>query len=97
MKVIKPFYNILKVRNYWFAIYYNYYIHIYTIFKLTYNFYLLYKSKLFDIIEKQINNILMLANNNFAIIKKKFINITKFITKKQAYFLSQTPIKFNDI
>lgn len=39
----------------------------------------------------------MLAKNTFAIMKKETIEIAKFITKKQACFLSKTLIKFNDI
>lgn len=38
----------------------------------------------------------MLANNIFAAIEEKTIKTARFITKKQACFLSKTSIKFND-
>lgn len=50
-KIFKFFYNILKAANYWFAMYYNYYIKIFAIFDLIYNLYLLYKYELFNIIK----------------------------------------------
>lgn len=36
----------------------------------------------------------MLANKTFAVMKKKAIKTAKFMTKEQACFLYQTPIKF---
>lgn len=65
--------------------------------KLTYDFYLLYKYNLFDIVGLQTNNILIFTNNTFVAIEKIVIKITKFKTKKRAYFLPKLPIKFNNI
>ena len=62
-----------------------------------YKFHLLFKYKLFDIVDLQTDNILILANHNFIAIQEKAIKMAKFITKKQAYLLPKIFIKFNNI
>lgn len=94
LKVVKPFYGISKVGNYWFAIYYNYHINSFALSKLIYNPCLLHRYKPFDIVELQTDDTLMLANKTFAAIEKKTIKIIKFMTKKQACLLFQISIKF---
>lgn len=65
-------------------------------YELTYNSCLFHRCKPFDIIGLQTRNILILANDNFVGIEKEAIKITKFMTKKQACFLPQILIKFNN-
>ena len=50
LKVAKLLYGVLEAGNYWFAMYHNYHINIFTMSKLTDNFCSLYKCELYDIV-----------------------------------------------
>ena len=82
LKVIKPFYSILEVGNYCFAIYHNYYINDFFMTKSIYDPCLLYKYEPFGIVSLQTDNILILTNNTFVAIEEKAIKIAKLMTKK---------------
>ena len=72
LKVIKPLYRIPKVGNYWFNIYYTYYIKELQISQLTYNLCLLYINTnmsamaRFRVVGLQTNNTLFIKNNMFT-------------------------------
>lgn len=88
LKLVKPFYGIPKAGNHWFTTYHNYYFNTFAISISTYGPFLVHRCELFSIIRLSTNGILILTNNIFAIMKEKTIKTTKFITKKQACFLS---------
>lgn len=65
--------------------------------KLTYHFWLFYRSGLLEIVEIYTNNILILTNNIFTSKKEEVIKNAKIIIKDYKYFISIQPMKFNII
>ena len=97
LKVVKSLYDVPEAGKNWFAIYHNYHINNFSMTESTYNLSLLYRYEPFSIVGLQTDDTLMLANNNFTAIEEEAIKTAKFMTKKQAYLLPKTPIKFNGI
>src|SRR6266567_3650754 len=95
LKVLKPLYSVLEARNYWFKIYYAYYIKNFNMTQLTYDLCLLYSNKLFSIIGLQTDNILFLINKTFINIEENKLYKAKFIAKEQEKLTTITPLKFN--
>jgi hypothetical protein len=71
LKVVRPLYGISKVGNYWFKIYYNYYIKELNISQSTYNPCLFHLNNPinFKIVGLQTNDTLLLTNSVFAALK----------------------------
>ena len=74
-KIVKLLYNISKTDNYWFKIYYIYYLNKLSISQSIYNLCLLYRNKLFGIVGLQTDNILFVRNAEFT--NKKQNNLKK--------------------
>ncbi len=67
LRVIKLLYGVLEASNYWFNIYYHYYLNKLQMNQLIYDPCLLYTTNNgFKIIGLQIDNILFLANETFV-------------------------------
>ena len=97
VKVIKLFYNVLKVGNYLFVTYHIHHKEKFTIIESTYDPCFFYKLSLLEIMGMYTNIILILTENNFASKEEKVIKNTKIITKNQEYLISVQPIKYNRI
>lgn len=97
LKIVKLFYDVSKANNYCFATYHSYYINRLAIIELTYNLYLLYRCKIFDIVGLQTENILILVKDFFTTIEKNSIKAVKFMTKNCTCFFHKMFIKFNSI
>src|SRR6266567_7664258 len=82
LKVLKPLYGVLEAGNYWFKIYYAYYIKNLNMTQLTYNLYLLYSNKLFGIVGLQTDNMLFLTDKTFIDIEENELYKVKFMAKK---------------
>ena len=68
LKIVRPLYSIPEAGNYWFKIYYNYYIKELNMSQFTYDLCLFYLNNPtnFGIVGLQTNNTLLLANLVFA-------------------------------
>ena len=98
LKMMKLLYEIFKINNYWFFIYYKHYIKRFVMIKSIYNSCLFHCIKLFVAINFQIDDILIFVNDDFAIKKKNEIIKTVNIMFKQCEcFIIINSIKFNDM
>src|SRR6266700_5607095 len=95
LKVLKPLYGVLEARNYWFKIYYTYYVKNLNITQSTYDPCLLYSNKPFGIIGLQTDNTLFLTDKTFADIEENKLYKAKFMAKEQERLTTITPLKFN--
>ena len=95
IKVMKLLYSVLKVSNYWFAIYHTYHKKKLKMIESIYNPHFLYNFSLFSIVRMQTDNTLILINNHFASTKKDAIRSVKIMIKNREHFTPTYFLKFN--
>ena len=96
-KIIKSLYDVSKVKNHWYKIYYDHHIEQLKINSFTYDFCLLFTNiNDFNVIELQTDDTLFLNDSKFAKSKKMKIKQINFMIKDKEKLSIQHSFKFNE-